>query len=510
MFDEKKFNIKNDYNKNLKKNNNRFNKKNNQKKVYNGILKEPSYNIPNNSSQNKKIISPPLRNKNDYEKNNKIKNIQLKNQNDSNILYNDKKKKNKDENKNYNHYKHNESFEDISINNDILLQYKIESPLIPGQTGNYGNEIIEILNLNGNNNNNNINNKIKKIKKKPLNKSYISQTKYKNIIDGNKTEYININYNTNTNNKINEYITEYKNTTNRYNIFKKKINNKNIYLPNCDIGKKEFVNHFNANDDNEDKLFYNNNNIDELYNDEYMLNSSFENYKNDFFLLYNNNYHNNIKNDMILYEIQLLYEKILELQKSYHFEFQKLYSNYDKEKKIIKLIQNNKILLKKKIVNLFKYKEKNNLKEKNKLYKQFNSKINVVKDSNKINKNELILWNKMIPIKKNIEDNNIKKKILKQIFKNIVFDRYKYLNKKLNDIEKNIVNRLLKKYKYNKKYSENKKGLNDKNGQNSIFSKMNNHINKGNNKKIKKINGINNNKYYDVNNYYKYSFRNKI
>ena len=497
MFDEKKFNIKNDYNKNYKKNSNRFNKKSNQKKVYNGILKEPSYNIPKISSQNKKIISPPLRNKNDYEKNNKIKNIQLKNQNDSNILYNDKKKKNKDEN--------------ISINNDILLQYKIESPLIPGQTGNYGNEIIEILNLNGNNNNNNINNKIKKIKKKPLNNSYISQTKYKNIIDGNKTEYININYNTNTNNKINEYITEYKNTTNRYNIFifKKKINNKNIYLPNCDIGKKEFVNHFNANDDNEDKLFYNNNNIDELYNDEYMLNSSFENYKNDFFLLYNNNYHNNIKNDMILYEIQLLNEKILELQKSYHNEYKKLYNNYDKEKKIIKSIQNNKALLKKKIVNLLKYKEKNNLKEKNKIYIHFNNKINMVNDSNKINKNELLIWNKMFPIKKNIEENNRNKKILKQIFKNIVFDRYKYLNNKLNDIEKNIVNRLFKKYEYNK-FSENKKGLNDKNCQNSNASKMNNYINKGNNKNIKKIKGVNLSKNYDVNNYFKYSFRNKI
>ena len=48
---------------------------------------------------------------------------------------------------------------------------------------------------------------------------------------------------------------------------------------------------------------------------------------------------------MILYEIQLLNEKILELQKSYHNEFKRLYNNYDKEKRIIKLIQNNKALL---------------------------------------------------------------------------------------------------------------------------------------------------------------------
>jgi len=495
MFDEKKFNIKNDYNKNLKKNTNRFNKKNNPKKVYNGILQEPSYNIPNISSENKKIISPIIKNNNDYEKNM--------------INKDNAKKEKKEKNKNYNHYNHNKSFEDISINNDILLQYKIESPLIPGQTGNYGNEIIEILNLNGNNNNNinntninnnknNINNnsKIKKIKKKQLNNSYLSQSKYKSVIDGNKTEYRNHN-NNNTNNKKNNYITEYKNNTNT---------NKNIYLLN-DIGKKELVNNY---DDEEDFFVNNNNNnIDELNNDEYLLNSSFENYKNDFFLLYNNNYHNNIKNDMILYEIQLLNEKILELQKSYHNEYKKLYNNYDKEKKIIKSIQNNKALLKKKIVNLLKYKEKNNLKEKNKIYIHFNSKINMVNDSNKINKNELLIWNKMFPIKKNIEENNRNKKILKQIFKNIVFDRYKYLNNKLNDIEKNIVNRLFKKYEYNK-FSENKKGLNDKNCQNSNASKMNNYINKGNNKNIKKIKGVNHNKNYDVNNYFKYSFRNKI
>ena len=68
---------------------------------------------------------------------------------------------------------------DISLNKDILLHYKKESPLIPGQTGNCGNEILEILNLNGNNNKNKNVSKIKKIKKQ-LNNSCIPQSKINN------------------------------------------------------------------------------------------------------------------------------------------------------------------------------------------------------------------------------------------------------------------------------------------------------------------------------------------
>ena len=55
----------------------------------------------------------------------------------------------------------------------------------------------------------------------------------------------------------------------------------------------------------------------------------------------------------------------------------------------------------------------------------------------------------MFPIKEVINENNNKKNILKQIFKNVVYDRYKIINYKLNDIEKNIINRLSKKYQFN-------------------------------------------------------------
>ena len=61
--------------------------------------------------------------------------------------------------------------------------------------------------------------------------------------------------------------------------------------------------------------------------------------------------------------------------------------------------------------------------------------------------------------------------MLKQIFKNVVFDRYKSISNKLNDIEKSIINNLIKKYKYNDKNEKpdynnnnnNKRGISNNN-----------------------------------------------
>ena len=175
---------------------------------------------------------------------------------------------------------------------------------------------------------------------------------------------------------------------------------------------------------------------------------------------------------------------------------------------MIKLNNEKNILLKKKIINLLKYKEKKNLKENNNVYIGFNIKKNIFNGSNKINKNEIILWNRMFPIKEKTDENKNKINKLKQIFKLIVFDRYKLINNKLNNIEKNIVNRLIKKYQYNNKSninsnSINKKGLNN-------FKKPINNINKGNSKITKKINGYNFNKNYSGNSNFKFKVRNKI
>ena len=107
-----------------------------------------SYNISsikqNNSKSKKKVI------KNTYtgnsrdnfnnslsEKNRVFHNHQKHNQNIPTGQYNLFTKKLKK--KKSNNYKHNKSFEENVLNNNILLQYKNESPLIPGKNDGCGN-----------------------------------------------------------------------------------------------------------------------------------------------------------------------------------------------------------------------------------------------------------------------------------------------------------------------------------------------------------------------------------
>ena len=73
--------------------------------------------------------------------------------------------------------------------------------------------------------------------------------------------------------------------------------------------------YFNKNNKNKNNDNYDNN------EDDYLINNNFENNKVDFCIMYIDNYDKMINDDMLLLEIQLLYEKILDLQNSYHEEF---------------------------------------------------------------------------------------------------------------------------------------------------------------------------------------------
>ena len=123
----------------------------------------------------------------------------------------------------------------------------------------------------------------------------------------------------------------------------------------------------------------------------------------------------------------------------------------------------------------------------------------------------------MFPIKEIIDEKNYKKKFLKQIFKKVVFDRYKSISFKLNDVEKNIINSLTKKYKYNEKANNNNNNINNinnkklpnntKNSKSTYMSKSTNRNNKGNqNKNSKKFSGISFNKNHGNINYRKNIF----
>ena len=120
----------------------------------------------------------------------------------------------------------------------------------------------------------------------------------------------------------------------------------------------------------------------------------------------------------------------------------------------------------------------------------------------------------MFPIKEIFDEKKNKKYILKQIFKNAVFDRYKSISNKLNDIEKNIINSLIKKYKYNEKYEKpaynnnnnNKRRINNNKNQ----SKSTNRNNRGKQNKSKKSVGMNYNKNSNVKNNFSFPLKNKI
>jgi len=505
-FEDRKIFMKNNYNKYQKKTYNKNMKKSNQKKIFLGINQE-THSSSNSSSQNNKILSPTLKNvmkgKNKNMAGNDNKN--LKGIDQFNLIQNMNKKK-QDENS----YKHNKSFEENSINNNILLQYKIESPLVPGNMDNCGNEILEILNLNQDNNS-----KTKNESNKKLNNSYILQSKFKSMINDNNIHRTHDKYNNYSNNIYNNHI-------NKNGLDDEIDHNELIIGSNHKNGGK------NEKHKNEPNLFEENNNLVDLNIDEYLLDSSFENNKNDFNLLYSDNYHKNVKNDMLKMEMQLLCEKILELQRSYHNKEKMLYMDYFKEKRRIKLIHENKILLKKKIINLLNLKEKKNMKENNSVCIGFNIKKNIYKTSYKINKNEINLLNRMFPLKEIMNEKGNKKHILKQIFKSVVYDRNKLVVNKLNEIEKNIVNRLIKKYKFNenndKSNSINKNSNKNKNIKRNVNNRNTNklptvnksisHSSKGNQNKNRKKSGpasrVNYNKNYNGSNTFRFPFRNKF
>ena len=211
----------------------------------------------------------------------------------------------------------------------------------------------------------------------------------------------------------------------------KKYDEKNINSENVIIQKPEEnsdfkeTNEINENiaflnkqkrNDNNDKLESNhkdNENIENSENSEINNNENenFERIKEDFLLLYNDNYMNNIQDDLLKLEIELFIEKMTELIQYYHNE----YNNKIFEKEII---QNNyKIncgkykdlhkLIKKLEINQIDFEMKNF----NKNNKQNNNHINT-------NKTEIKMLKVIFNEKKDNNNKNMLKNILNKIFGN--------------------------------------------------------------------------------------------
>ena len=383
-----------------------------------------------------------------------------------------KKRKNRS-----NKLKYNKSCEDGNlISQDFLDEESQSNPLYNSMIYNDKKE------MNENNNNSKINKNIKRTKGKKGNINKLNNTEYKttssrnlNLINStmrenntkitknsnykiNKNEatinitdssiikklndkfksteeqILDLNFENNLNKEIeftNKNLNENKSKIeNDNNISNNNINNSHI---NCNIYNK----------DNENiNISFNSYNInfDDNDNEELFIDSEFENLKNDFEIFYTNDYLNNIQEDVLQLEIQLLFEKIFELQSVYHKE----YNNLQKDFYYFKNIFQN-IIEKYKMISKIKYKliiKVDSIQIENN-YNVFvnNYKFQNNKETIDINKIEFNLWKIMIT--------NNRKEILKYIFIKNILEKYNNIKNNLNNIEKEKCEKLIEKYKIN-------------------------------------------------------------
>jgi hypothetical protein len=229
------------------------------------------------------------------------------------------------------------------------------------------------------------------------------------------------------------------------------------------------------------------------FDENYLSNSSFENNRNDFNIMYTDNYGLSVKNDMLSLEIKLLIEKILEMQKSYHKELDLILGVYNKNSKLMKLLVEKIKFLQKKIFLIKKLKEKEEIKGNLYIFLE-KCNHNNQNDIYKINQNEFYLWNYIL-YEHNRKNNDYNKEKLKEVFKKIIFERYNKIKGRFNNIENKIILNLMKKYNYNIKRKAN--GTKSNNIADIVISPnqrqiKNKNLNTNKNKKIISSNNNNN------------------
>ena len=242
---------------------------------------------------------------------------------------------------------------------------------------------------------------------------------------------------------------------------------------------------------NDINLNENNNNINNISNNNYDIdNSKFLQLKDDFNLLYTEDYLSNVQNDTLRLELELMIDKTFEIIKNYHQEINKI----KKEKKRNFVILNN--------INFFFQ----NLNKKNFKFNQFRENEQIKKNNLNvilknfsvenlncldIQKKEFVLFKNLLP-KKILE----KKSLLKEICIKIVQKNHKFFDDSSrfkNWIKNNvIINNNNNNTNHNNNVNNNKNKTIKKNlSTNSTHKKTNkdsikSNINNNNNKKIKK------------------------
>ena len=453
--------------------------KNNNPNLKGGM---PKKNINKNPHLYKDFMSTsPIRNINNNKKSNCLTTYQNNNSSTTNNNYYDQQNNRYNKKNLKSHLKYNKSFEGNMINSDNFDfvddgMYTIQHGSNFGHSKFNNNSVIlnnkQLRTKNKNKSNNksvtrainsqtnmNMNKNYKKsnfdenmiIKKldekfKSL-ESNIIDKKYENDID--HDEMI---ISTNKKNPTNLTTTRVR-TTNNINSNNYKLSN--IIDENNDSNSDYFMN-----------IFDNKNNID--FDENYLLNTSFENNRNDFDIMYTENYEKTVINDMLSLEIKLLIEKMLELQKSYHKELDIIVTQYNKNEKIFKILIEKIKMVQKKLYQIKKLNETKNINGN--IYNFIGIYDNNSKhEINNINLNEFYLWKYIMGIKDKKNNINNKEK-LKDLFKKIIFDKYYKISTKVDNIENQIILNLMKKFKYNM-------NSNKKNGYNNMNNLNNGHMN---------------------------------
>ena len=429
-------------------------------------------NLNNNQLFNDYETSSPFRNINNNKKNTFLTTYQ----NYSNIT-NSHRDQNHNNKKGINSkkLKYNKSFEGNLMNNDLIFSNnfdlanddiynndkiqgnkKFNNSVIlnnkPNRTKNKNksNNKSVTRTINAHTNMNNKKNKldenfiIKKLdeKFKSLENNIIDK-KYENDIDHDEMIISTNKKHTNKNKNFNG--NTHMKTTNK---IKNKSFNLSDMIDGININSMSNKNDYKNKEDIIDKIFFDffNNNKTKIDLDEnYLLNSSFENNRSDFNIMYTDNYGDTVPNDMISLEIKLLIEKMLELQKSYHNELKLIINQYNNNQALFSILIEKIKYLQKKIFLIKKIQESKSIKGN-----IFNFigvyNHNNQHEINKINKKEFLLWNKIMQNNDDIEYNKEK---IKELFTKIIFDKYNKISGKINNIENKIIINLMKKYKYN-------------------------------------------------------------
>ena len=415
----------NNNNNNEEKGLRRIKTKNSYSKIIDEDLAIRLNKIINKSDENKLNLTQRRR------KNNNSNNI------NSNLDYSIKGSKNCSNNLLFNNFGTNKSQKKNKqiLKNRLLYNTnkKTEIKNITNEYNNKKNETENSINYinNMNNSSNNYDMNISK-RRKYTNRAERSHDNIDNLNIGvgtmtnrrNKDVIKDLKNNTSTNAKTPE-ITRSNKYTIKNNNYNKNTVDIDKYTLNEDYNKKDnsiYKNIFSDLDyDNEEEQ---NKYFDELSNNSFDENNNYERLREDFILLYNDDYVKNVQEDLLKLEIELFVEKMTGLISAYHYEI-------NKRKLQNKIIENNLKENSEKYINLFKLYCKLNLIKKNykKKYLRFKknkTNIKALNDKNfDANKKEIELFKIIFPNKNNgkIKDKNNfidKKGELKNVINNLL------------------------------------------------------------------------------------------